>query len=643
MSELQAEHNNPDEVCEDCFQLSKSMADAKMLAERFQADEGTMYDINVAIKSIQDYICHILRDVQQRKAKVWCMENLSPNTAFWLKDFCQKILPSQFREGQQNYFGKKGMSLHVDVFFKKEGHQLKKSVYFTALQRCDQGAADVLCLADEVLAEFRNDEPDVNSLYVKSDNASCYHGNFCAEGLLKMSKKHGFDLLRYDYNEPCKGKDQCDRESAGAKSVMKSFVDAGNDILSSTDIKEALQYGRGLQNTKIGVMEIDNSKTKVMGTKISNISSYHSIVFKEDHMVFWKYFGIGSGVIQKYSDVTFTNGGKQVSSYVSAQQRVIKQPNKNVKPRESRSLCKLLFCPEYDCCKSFTNVTDLETHIDAGNHSTVNAKSSMDQVKSGFVRRMKGLMSQHNHSHPNAQEAATSIIRMSEACEQVPEMNLFAKEGWALPTRSNFRFTSLQKSLLYDIFIKGEKDGKKSTPEQASLFIRNQLKPAEYVTPKQIKSLFSRWSRLYREGKLKDPKEGNIEIEGEEDDEEFDDDNNEENLMNEEIQQEALQISAAFSCEKYCNDQWVVVKFGSEWYPGQIMEVMSNLVTVSCMRYAMSAEKNAFVHPNTPDINEYSSDDVICVISAPTPVNRRFLALSEEDFKQAKTEFKKRN
>ena len=112
--------------------------------------------------------------------------------------------------------------------------QLKKTVYFTALQRCDQGADDVLCLADELLAQYKKDEPSVNALFVKSDNGSCYHGNFCAEGLMKVCKKYGLNLLRYDYNKPCKQKDQCDRESAGAKSMMKSYLDAGNDIMSSS-------------------------------------------------------------------------------------------------------------------------------------------------------------------------------------------------------------------------------------------------------------------------------------------------------------------------------------------------------------------------------------------------------------------------
>ena len=33
----------------------------------------------------------------------------------------------------------------------------------------------------------------------------------------------------YDYNEPCCGKDQCDCESAAAKSIIRSSIDSGND------------------------------------------------------------------------------------------------------------------------------------------------------------------------------------------------------------------------------------------------------------------------------------------------------------------------------------------------------------------------------------------------------------------------------
>ena len=50
-----------------------------------------------------------------------------------------------YREGQKECFGKKGMSLHVDVFFYKNTNKdVVKFTYFTVVERCDQGLVDVL-------------------------------------------------------------------------------------------------------------------------------------------------------------------------------------------------------------------------------------------------------------------------------------------------------------------------------------------------------------------------------------------------------------------------------------------------------------------------------------------------------------------
>ena len=81
------------------------------------SDEDIIYDVKVAVSSIIDYVKHLMRDAQQKKAKEDMFEQISDTVAFWLKDFGQKVLPMEFREGQRNYFGKKGMSLHIDVIF----------------------------------------------------------------------------------------------------------------------------------------------------------------------------------------------------------------------------------------------------------------------------------------------------------------------------------------------------------------------------------------------------------------------------------------------------------------------------------------------------------------------------------------------
>ena len=112
---------------------------------------------------------------------------------------------------------------------------VKKYVYYI-IYRCSQGMKDILNIADIVLKKFENDEPNITKCFVKSDNAECQHGNVVPEALFKVCQKNGVNLLRYDFNEPCKGKNQCDRESATSKSLMSSYNDAGSDIIIAEDI-----------------------------------------------------------------------------------------------------------------------------------------------------------------------------------------------------------------------------------------------------------------------------------------------------------------------------------------------------------------------------------------------------------------------
>ena len=121
-------------------------------------NKDVIYDVNNAIKCIIEYMKHQIREVQQKKAKSDVFNDLDEVSAFWLQDFA-KVLPVKFWEGEHEYFGKRGMSLHVDMFFIKKDSQVKKKIYLTAIYRCDQTMKDVLSIADVLLAQFKPDNP----------------------------------------------------------------------------------------------------------------------------------------------------------------------------------------------------------------------------------------------------------------------------------------------------------------------------------------------------------------------------------------------------------------------------------------------------------------------------------------------------
>jgi len=99
-----------------------------------------------------------------------------------------------------------------------------------------------------------------------------------------------------------------------------------------------------------------------------------------------------------------------------------------------------------------------EEHLLSDRHTTVKAQSSMDFVKSSYLHKMKISSMIHLPSHKASDFATTSL---KDARSNSLSFAKVSKEGWALPVRSNFKFNSAQKKILYNLFTTGEKTGRK--------------------------------------------------------------------------------------------------------------------------------------------------------------------------------------
>ena len=71
--------------------------------------------------------------------------------------------------------------------------------------------AQILPVTDHLCKQIKADFPNIKNVFSKSDNAGCYSENGYLEGACHILKENGFSLTEHDFNEPQKGKDQCDR------------------------------------------------------------------------------------------------------------------------------------------------------------------------------------------------------------------------------------------------------------------------------------------------------------------------------------------------------------------------------------------------------------------------------------------------
>ena len=106
-----------------CFQIycyTPSMAPPDELDE-------LNFVVSKAIEAIKTWKAHQLLVVHQDQASLDITDQLCESKVLITQDFAMKFMPIQFREAQNDFFGKRGLSWHVSVVLRKNAHSQLES------------------------------------------------------------------------------------------------------------------------------------------------------------------------------------------------------------------------------------------------------------------------------------------------------------------------------------------------------------------------------------------------------------------------------------------------------------------------------------------------------------------------------------
>jgi hypothetical protein len=232
-----------EEDCEDCVLIVETLKDVKKVVRTSEssAKEENIYDTEIAVNNILEWQKHIVRGFQQELGKTELLNKLDKNSIFWLRDFGMKMIPQKFMETQSEWFAKRGISNHIDcVFYKDDDGTISKKTYITLIENCKQDGYAVLCIFKHVLNQIKLDFTGVSKIYDRSDNAACYSAANVIAGKAAICEDLGMKLLHTEFNEPQRGKDQCDRDSAVIKKHVRSIMESGQDMCTANQICEAI-------------------------------------------------------------------------------------------------------------------------------------------------------------------------------------------------------------------------------------------------------------------------------------------------------------------------------------------------------------------------------------------------------------------
>jgi len=475
------------------------------------------YLASQAVKNIDSWKAHILRSINQDQARDDVLDTIDDKSVLLVSDWAMKYIPKKYRESQRDWYGKRGISWHITVAIRQSVNvQMLTMVHI--FEKCTQDSQTVLAIFDDVLKQLKQVIPDLSSVYMKQDNAGCYHSALAMLAIHQIAINNGVKLARLDFSDPQGGKGSCDRKAATIKNHMKRYLFSGHSIETAGDMKVAMESSGGIPGVRVAVCLPPNDISTTF--KLEGVSLINNIEYSDEGMKLFKAYKIGKGKFTRWSElitpndlptlskkkqerpVTFVDvKARKASNYdpplqndddESSDDEIVEEDNE----QESSNVTtepisqKLFFCPENGCTKSFCRYMSLEKHLDCGRHNYFLENSTLyDKAMTLYATKLE-----QGGSH-TARVNDTIQTSGSESAKAGPPM------GWALKTTAGKkRFTETQKNYLMDIFTKGEVTGHKADPAEVSRSMRKAKNPdgtrmfdkSQFLTPQQISSFFSR-------------------------------------------------------------------------------------------------------------------------------------------------------
>lgn len=376
-------------------------------------------------------------------------------------------------------------------------------------------------MIEHTLATLKTLKPNLSQVYLRSDNAGCYHCAYLLLSLPSIGDRTGVKITRYDFSEPQAGKDICDRRTAALKSHMRRFINEGNDVKTASDMKAAIESYGGVKGCYAAVCRVQASAQTMTKHTMAGVQALHNFSYENGGMRVWRAYDVGPGKF--YSAVRLARFGTPQGPtelvtlepfsrpHIEAgtcQQRAEPAsatsepgPLKELPfPSQTEHESEMFSCQEEGCIKTFKSFAALQKHLDVGKHMLKLAKeSAYDEIKRKWTEACHSV----GGGYVRGQTSASSSDDQSPAGQ--------VEHGWALRrTRKSVAFSEKAKSYLLDMFWMGEETGKKATASDVAIRMKSlrdetgqkMFTKIDWLTEQQIARYFSRLSALNKSGQL---------------------------------------------------------------------------------------------------------------------------------------------
>ena len=199
--------HNHDQICDQCAGLVNTLRDIEKLLQEIAFDSGedrdeALYLFQSSKLAIQSWKCHQMRTVRQDQARLDALALLDESTVLIVNDWAMKFIPQKYRESQSDWFGKRGISWHISVAYRRVNGELQSQGFINAIQSSSQGSSTVVVILQHVIKSLKNDYPEIKRVFWRQDNAGCYHSASTVLACPTIESTTGVKVERIDFSDP---------------------------------------------------------------------------------------------------------------------------------------------------------------------------------------------------------------------------------------------------------------------------------------------------------------------------------------------------------------------------------------------------------------------------------------------------------
>ncbi|XP_062576042.1 uncharacterized protein LOC134237917 [Saccostrea cucullata] len=408
-----------EELCRKCNlveEISSGFFEEVQKLRSSEIVEELSVRLEKAIEKISYWKAHILGTQNQEEGRYKILEELQPHQLLIIMDWAMKFLPAMYREKHTR---------HSRIFLAQSNkigllsHQLW-SISFRLL---------------------RVQMPEVEEVFLRSDNAGCYHCGCLWLSLHGISERTGnINILRYDFSEVQAGK--------------RMFVSSGKNVITPFDLKNAIMDGSGVVGCQCAVVEVDKKKQTMTSHCFKGVSSISNLSFEGEDIIAWHSFNVGIGVKINREDALKTEQSQTGLVILSDFEEEPQTQYGSISSQRKENCPQIFHCSVLGCNQHFSSYQHLLEHIELDRHV---------QEKSSTFDEIRHLWSETCHSNLFMSK---QILQIGTDLHSVEDSNSSRKklpQGWAIKKARKFaRFSAKVKEFLIRVYQEGEKSGRKA-------------------------------------------------------------------------------------------------------------------------------------------------------------------------------------